>query len=806
MDNVYTISLHMALLKGYKIKVTEFNKGTGRQGSQHTLSSDGEVTSEDSILFLGSKTHSPLLVWTDKAFKVFKVNILGSKHISTVTVAQGDDAIDSMHVHAPAAADAPAHFLVHYQTASSHWAEVYHVDPSTGAATKAYSLLKVGGRGAFSSSTEGSKVYYTRHTDFEMSLVSSNSKEILSAWPIRPKSHGGLVDPQGVLHATSEVLSKGPSNFAVRSALTLSSGDWELVRNGDPVWIRPESLAGAVAAAWVDSKAEDGLADELAAEAEGGLVGAYIHRLRRHAREFVSYFPEWIEGFPSLIMEAFSGKELRSAGAPTQRNSFGLDKIIVIATERGRVMALQSGNQGKVLWNIQAVDLQKHQQWDVLGIEIAEGCALIRAPDGEFIRLSVSDGKILSYQPGGLISALKTSVSTLDVSGRTLRIPVDRDGSIKEVPQNKLANGTIVVTQGEDGVVRGWAIPQAARLYAAWSFFPGPDEEVSGIASSSASDPIASIGKALGDRNVLYKYLNPNLLAITTIDRVASRASIYLLDSASGETIYSSNHFGVDVSQSIILTLSENWIAYSLYLDPLKDNAEASSKAPTLPKGHQLIVSELFESSLPNDRGPLGQSSNYSTIHPLTASDDSTTSTPYVISQAYLLPGPISKITTTSTLQSITPRSLICILPNLNALISIPRSVADPRRPVGRDPTSAEIEEGLFRHNAQIDFEPKWILTHKREVMGLTDVITAPTLLESTSLVFAYGELDFFGTRVAPIGEFDVLGKGFSRFQLMATVVGLAVLTGGLAPMVCLVSFFVRLLLENPCWSWKECG
>lgn len=82
-----------------------------------------------------------------------------------------------------------------------------------------------------------------------------------------------------------------------------------------------------------------------------------------------------------------------------------------------------------------------------------------------------------------------------------------------------------------------------------------------------------------------------------------------------------------------------------------------------------------------------------------------------------------------------------------------------------------------------MEFDPKLIITHKRAIMGVRQVITEPALIESTSLVFAFG-IDIFGTRVTPSGAFDVLGKGFNKLSLLATVAGLAVLTGVLAPMV----------------------
>jgi ER membrane protein complex subunit 1 len=52
--------------------------------------------------------------------------------------------------------------------------------------------------------------------------------------------------------------------------------------------------------------------------------------------------------------------------------------------------------------------------------------------------------------------------------------------------------------------------------------------------------------------------------------------------------------------------------------------------------------------------------------------------------------------------------------------------------------------------------------------------MTSPALLESTSLVLGMG-VDLFFTRVSPSGEFDVLGEGFNKVQLLATIFALAI-------------------------------
>ena len=67
--------------------------------------------------------------------------------------------------------------------------------------------------------------------------------------------------------------------------------------------------------------------------------------------------------------------------------------------------------------------------------------------------------------------------------------------------------------------------------------------------------------------------------------------------------------------------------------------------------------------------------------------------------------------------------------------------------------------------------------------MGVKDVITSKSGIESTSLVLAYGH-DIFGTRVAPSFAFDILGKGFNKIQMLLTVAALFVGVLFVAPLV----------------------
>ena len=781
---IYYISLHSALLKGLKIQVTELDPANGKEkGQKHGFSSENEVNSEDSIIFAGAIADVATVIWSDKALKFVKIASLYKRQTSTLgALSNAGESPEGILVQAPSKPGSNPHLLLHLKGRESHWAKVYHIDPITETVAKAYDLPRITGPGSFSACVQGSNVYFVRHNLTSVSLVSSTSSDSLQAWSVSSKLQADVTDLREISHAAAEVVSKGDTKFSVRSALALITGDWELVRNGESLWIRPEGLTDVVAAAFVDHFTREILAQELAVEGQYNFVSAYLHRLRRHIRE-LQYLPGFLYAQYFSINAALLGEDAPDEIMKTRRDKFGFSQIVVVATKHGRIAAFDTAYYGRVLWNVQAVKLGPDEAWKVLSIEAENGTVLVRATKGEFLRIETSNGKIVHHQGRDLLEGLDTTVPVIDAHGKQALVPVHADGTVGEIPHIDLEDGTVILTKNS-GTVRGWNLSRNKKPSLAWQFVPFSGETVIQVKYRPSHDPVASIGKALGDRSVLYKYLNPNLIFITATNTAASNATFYLIDSVSGATLYSITHSDVDTSQPISSSLFENSLAYSLFSttiaqDPLQLNQQKL-------RSHQLVISELYESPFPNERGPLGSASNFSSRQP-SFSAQPPSEYPYVISQIFLTPSPIYHMSTTSTLQGITPRSLLCVVPPLNNLISIPRYLLDPRRPIGRDPTSAETEEGLVRYNAVLDFDPKWTLNHKRDFLGLSNVITSPSLLESTSLVFAFGEHDIFGTRVSPIGGFDLLGKGFSKFQLVATVAALALGTAVLAPMV---SFF----------------
>lgn len=711
---------------------------TGRQVEQQLLGSDADVGIPESVFYVGANTASPVIVWSDKSNKALKINIIGSRRVHTIPI-NNDSAeeIQAIKAQAPHHLNSLAHFLVHYETASFSWADVFHIDLKDATVSKAYGLPRVQGKSAFATSTRDANVYFSRVTESEVSVVSSASEEILARWELKsPLS-------ERPLRAVSEVVIKG-NTVAVRAAVVVASGDWQLVRNAQVDWTRHEGLAGVVAASWVEADQDRELVHELEFEGHESVYGAYVHRVKRHVRD-LQYFPAWLAELPKRILTSFTTDQV------SDLKSFGIDKSVVVATEGGRVFAIEVGQRGKVMWNVKAADTDK---WNVKAITARSNAATVYANDGSFVLLNTSSGSIIARE---VLSTPLHAVAIIDRGFYPEGIGIMEDGT----PMQPVGDGFLITLSNDDRVI-GWKgeIP-------VWDFRPPNGQRIIRATSRPPHDPVASIGKVMGDRSVLYKYLNRNLALVTAVG--GANATFYLLDAISGKILHSSTHIGVDVSQPIASAISENWFSYSFWGD-VANGADA--------KGYQLVISELYESSIPNDRGPLGSARNYSSIYGVDAPPE-----PHVFSQSYIITEPISHMAVSQTRQGITTRQLLCTLPESDAIIGIPRALLDPRRPVARDPTPAETEEGLFKHAPVLDFDGRWFVTHTRDVAGIKGVLSKPTFLESTSVIFAFGH-DVFGTRIVPSQAFDVLGKGFSKLQLLFTVVALGVCVVLLSPMV----------------------
>ncbi|KFH42143.1 ER membrane protein complex subunit-like protein [Hapsidospora chrysogenum ATCC 11550] len=770
--NIYVVSLHGSP-SSYNLKITSLDTATGARVNDWAVGTKGDVHGPKDVMFVGANSAAPILAWADSSLSKLNIHVLGSKGKQEFPLAS--DTID-VAVHAPHKIQSQPHFLVHMKSAAGNRAEVHHINLKNGQISKAYELAHLKAQCAFSTSSEGANVYFTRTCEDEVTITSSESPAILSRW-LPKKAHD--LKP---VHAVSEVIRKpGGEEFAVRSAAVTSDEDWVMVRNGEKDWSRPEGLSGAVAAVWVDIPEAEDLAKVLEQEAHTNPVSAYIHRVNRHIND-LRRFPAWLQSIPSRLKDSILGGGAGPKETGLRRDSFGFNKIIVLVTRRGRVYGLDTGNSGKILWATQVFPQATDHALDVKGIVAQDGSQVIvtvSGSRGEAVQVDALTGELLSaVPPQGSVSVSSTAIVEGPVGPYLLQLSPDGKPigplSAATAPKN-----TIVIRSGDD-MLKGFKLvadEDKVTQQEIWQLQVMPTQRIVQVATRAPHDPVASIGRVLGDRRVSYKYLNPNTVVVAIFDDAVSALSVQVVDTVSGQILTSQRFDGVDGGKDISCAIAENFHVCSFF-----GQHKLNDGTNRLVKGYQIVSTDLYESPTPNDRGPLGDAANFSSLEPVDT--PSGPPLPWAVSQGWVISQPIRTLTVTQTRQGIANRQILGFMPESHGIVGLPRVVIDPRRPVGRDPTPAEMEaEGLAKYAAALEIDPRTIISHERDVVGVEGIVATPAIVESTSLVVAYG-IDIFGTRVAPSGVFDILGKGFNKTTLILTVVSLFGGVMFLAPMV----------------------
>ena len=135
----------------------------------------------------------------------------------------------------------------------------------------------------------------------------------------------------------------------------------------------------------------------------------------------------------------------------------------------------------------------------------------------------------------------------------------------------------------------------AFSAYQTWSLSV-PNNELVGSIIRPTRGPVASLGKVLGNRTTLYKYLNPHLFAVTTVSKPSPNAvcSVYLVDGSKGSVIYHASVRSTKGPCNIQAVLSENWLVYGYYDEDFVGNHQT--------KGYRIVSVEAYEGKGINDK------------------------------------------------------------------------------------------------------------------------------------------------------------------------------------------------------------
>ncbi|KAI0292365.1 hypothetical protein B0F90DRAFT_1770565 [Multifurca ochricompacta] len=587
-------------------------------------------------------------------------------------------------------------------------------------------------------------------------------------------------------------------------ALTTSTGSVQLWQGDIIQWTREEGLSRLQVAEMVEFPERKSIAAYVIDEQE-----TFAERARRqltNAKGLPQYLFHFIRRFTtgsyaSTHQRAAPASLTASTHDPLARDAFGFRQVIVTANDLGKIYGLDSSS-GTVLWS------------RVLGLGWAAQIGGQIIPSKLFVVRTVTDGglpeAVLVAQRranNGLVDTVIFHVNALTGEDALGKSPADKvlqgldlisgpllgayqlPGSSKAVvlldefrqayvyPETPTNEKTFSRVVGKLNIALRTGVPGQPQLtghqfstaeggrataFATWtSSFPAGEEILSVIPRPSG--PVATFGKVLGNRTTLYKYLNPHLFAITTAS--SNTCGVYVTDATTGSIVY---HASIAASKGkgkcdLHATFVENWLVY-VYWDE-----EYQWVGQT--KGQRLVSVELYEGSKPDDKTRSSELSSYS----------NKTLAVKTIEQSYVFPHAITSLATTSTKYGVSTKDII--VANANGQIqSFPRLLLNPRRSKDK-PTAEEQEEWLVQYDPVLPDDAHRVLSHNYHVANVRHILTAPALLESTSLIFAYG-LDLFCTRVAPSGTFDVLSESFNKAQLVFTILGLAAAIMATRPMV----------------------
>ncbi|KAL1121968.1 hypothetical protein AAG570_003376 [Ranatra chinensis] len=494
------------------------------------------------------------------------------------------------------------------------------------------------------------------------------------------------------------------------------------------------------------------------ASKEGGMLGMFV---RRVSSQLVQ-----LRTFVGHLLGLQDGGALGSR-TDMVKDPFGLHKLIVVVTRVAKIYGIDNKN-GEIVWQYLVKDVEPCSTLGKLNVPlyIQRTTRVLPHPAQwtMLFRHKVTKNSVLfvfnpinGYPLSGVIelgykvvqAILLPAADSEFIKGLVL---LSSSGRVDVFPpstkQMALATAPTIFMYTIDpatGIVSGYTFAYSTatkELIATLVWNVKLPLNIVAVKGKNPQEKVHSQGRVLGDRSVLYKYINPNLVALATLSQDPihkSVLSVFLLDVVSGRVILSVVH--KRASEPIHVVHSENWVAYSYFNDKSRRT--------------EMVALDLYEGK---------SQTNTTAFSSITQRID-----PFIERQAYIFPYHILAMKETITEKGITSKHILVGLGS-GGVMEVPWALLDPRRPVV--PTMEMREEGVIPYMPELALPHEAIITYNHTLPNIAGIVTSPAGLESTCLVFVYG-LDLFYTQVAPSKTFDVLKDDFEYWLISAVLVGL---------------------------------
>ncbi|KAL6448634.1 hypothetical protein ACFW04_000473 [Cataglyphis niger] len=558
----------------------------------------------------------------------------------------------------------------------------------------------------------------------------------------------------------ASVCPRQTKGITCRHLLSSQDHSIALLQHNKLVWAREEALASIVAVEIIElpmSDRDQAIETEFD-QKERDVLSMFLRRITSQINQARAFF--------QTILDL--GPQQSNQRIDLVRDKFGLHKMIVAVTSAGKLYGIET-RRGEIIWQLRLPNIRgfpKLSSRMILYVQRGSRhfphppqCALL-AEDKE-----TGEGVVYTFNPitgqplDGLVKLgykIKQSMLLHVTTDDFLRgiLILDARDKVHVYPDSaitvaaSLGKSTYLFTADQTtGILSGFSLSysttQELIAHKVWELLLSPrNQRITQVVAKNPIERVHSQGRVLSDRSVLYKYINPNLVAVVTegIGHAHKNTlNLYLLDVVSGAMIFSITH--KRVRGPIHIVHSENWLVYGYFNE----------------KGRRTEIAtlELYEGKI---------QSNTTVFSSL-----ATTKLPIVERQAFIFPASIEYMQETITEKGITSKHIIVALAN-GGILELPWMMVDPRRP-----TNPEMrEEGVIPYMPEIPIHMDAIINYNQSVSRVTGIHTSPSGLESTCLVFVHG-LDLFYTRVAPSKTFDVLKEDFDYYLIVIVLAALLI-------------------------------
>ncbi|VDO00169.1 unnamed protein product [Rodentolepis nana] len=608
-------------------------------------------------------------------------------------------------------------------------------------------------------------------------------------------------------------------------------------KEGEEVWIREESLADIVSVEMIDLSVspQEATMQEEFGQSDASVIELFVNRIRSQFHQLVPALKSW-----GTVKTSSSSFDNANDFTPLIRDDYNLHKMLVIVTSVGKIFGIESF-RGRVMWeyyipgtripvnsssqhlfaqrstghfpltpviSVLLEDSSSHSILlyldPILGVPLNAMTLKPAVDEKEAVVKLGSRVKIAALVPSSPVAELAfgtgdgeaaNHVQALCVMMEDLKVQFMPPALANVKPQDLLPeNGLFLYTlTSRPAGVTGYKVVASGSGITTkqiWHMHLSSDDcpqRILRAAAHPSNEHVHSIGRILGDRNVMYKYINPNLLAVMTEGVSAVKGlptiSLYLIDTVVGQIIHSVVHR--KAAEPTSLVVSENWVLYSVYNQrslrtefTVMELFEPKQTTDNLvPSPWEIMISSLLPSTGSAFFDKSDKHNHFSSFsraaHSAHGGKNEGVLIPDLLQRVFILASPLRSgaLAVSLTERGITAKSLLFGLEAGN-ILELPKSLLDPRRTL--DHTPQLQEEGLEAYAPELPMSTLAIISYNQTLERIKRIHTAPSGLESTSLVFAHG-LDLFFTRIAPSKTYDMLRDDFDYLFIATIVIGMAV-------------------------------